>query len=334
MTPMARDTEKPLGRTAAFWSQRDSYAAPTYYRFGPVIDRYARKVFGVPAGGRADWLEHLLATVTLRGEIPFGRVLSLCCGFGHVERALARENFGTDILGVDVSPAALEEAARLAREEGLTGLRYERRDVNRLSLEEGEWDVVYASGGLHHLENVDAVLGTVARGIRQGGYFIAFERIGPRYAEPSPGEMEVLNAVMHVLPPEFRPQFKIKGEGTLRGVLEDAVKGVVNGLNRRRSRGRVFFPPPPLYWKLFEPSEGIGSHRILDAVRREFPRGRVFPLNGGLLAYLVGAGFLASYDGSDPAHVRLLESLFLLEDALTEMGRIRCVDAVFLCRKE
>jgi|GEM_PF-6592223 len=334
MTEKTWDIMKPIGKTISYWSQQDSYAAPTYYRFGPVIDRYARKVFRVPAGGRADWLEHLLSTVTLRGEIPFGRVLSLCCGFGHVERALARENFGTEILGIDVSQAALDEATRMAREERIGNIRYQFQDVNRLTLEEGEYDCIYVSGGLHHLENVDSVMGTVAKGIRKGGYFIAFERIGPQYGYPSNSEMEVLNAVMHLLPQEFRPQFKIKGGRTLKGVVEDGIKRIINRLNQKTSPGRVFFPPPPLYWKLAEPSECISSHLIVNAVQREFPAGQVFFLNGGLLAYLTGAGFLASYKEGYPAHVRLLESLFLLEDALTDLGRIRCVDAVFICQKD
>jgi ubiquinone/menaquinone biosynthesis C-methylase UbiE len=244
---------KSIDKTVTFWSHRDSYAAPTYYRFGPVIDRYARKVFGMPAGGRVDWLEHLLATVTFREKIPFGRVLSLCCGFGHVERALAKENFGSEILGIDVSQAALDEAIRMAREEGITSIQYRCEDVNHLTLEEGEYDIVYVSGGLHHLQNVDAVIGTVARGIRKGGYFIAFERIGPRYSYPSRVELEVLNGVMHLLPPEFRPQFKIKEEGSLKGVVEDGIKRIINILNRRTSFGRVYFPPPG---RCFPPERG------------------------------------------------------------------------------
>jgi SAM-dependent methyltransferase len=320
-------------RTESYWSANDSYAAASYYRFAPVIDRYAKKVFGVTADGRADWLEKLLTERYFSEEIPFGRVLSLCCGFGHVERALSRTNFGVEIHGIDLSRTAVERAITMAREEGLNNISYNCQDINNLSLFENEWDVIYVSGGLHHLINVNRVVETIREGLRMGGYFVAYDKIGPKFQNPSMKEMEILDAVMHLMPIEFRPQFKIKKDNTIKGYLEDFAKKAVNRRNKRTKTGRVYFAPPPLYWRLVDPSEGVGSALVYGAITRHFPQCKFFPLNGGVLSYLIGAGFLQSYDPTDKAHEAFLDALFALEDSLTELGRIRCVDALFIGQK-
>jgi SAM-dependent methyltransferase len=95
-------------------------------------------------------LAPLVASV--RGSVPRPvRVVDIGCGTGYVLRWLAK--FGAlgqdvELIGVDFNRDLVEEAARLAAEEGLD-TRFEHGDA--LSRDEGA-DVYISTGVLHHIE--------------------------------------------------------------------------------------------------------------------------------------------------------------------------------------
>jgi ubiquinone/menaquinone biosynthesis C-methylase UbiE len=78
------------------------------------------------------WVRYLQEAWRRCGRKP-GRVLEVCCGTGKLCRLLARE--GYYVVGVDYSKEMIQEARRLAREEGLE-IAYYVQDVARLRLPE------------------------------------------------------------------------------------------------------------------------------------------------------------------------------------------------------
>ncbi|MFC4638974.1 class I SAM-dependent methyltransferase [Deinococcus hohokamensis] len=83
-----------------------------------------------------------------RGRLPAGAgltALDLGCGLGRNTRWLAAQ--GYQVVGVDLSPYAVEEARRRSA----AGVTYAEVDVLRQPLPGGPFDLVYDSGCFHHL---------------------------------------------------------------------------------------------------------------------------------------------------------------------------------------
>lgn len=112
----------------------------------------------------------------LRRAVPLGRttrVLSLGCGTGEYELALAPEV--GHLLAVDLSAIAITEAQRRVQEAGLSNVAFEQASLDDLQLPAGSYDIVYALGVLHHLSADErATLLTRARAwLAPGGRFYA-----------------------------------------------------------------------------------------------------------------------------------------------------------------
>ena len=99
------------------------------------------------------------------------RVLDLCCGTGRHSIQLAKR--GASVLGVDKTPAYLEQARRAAR--GLPGCRFVEGDMRRLPFK-GEFDAalnLWTSFGYFAKYSDDLkTLKGVARALKPGGLFL------------------------------------------------------------------------------------------------------------------------------------------------------------------
>lgn len=104
----------------------------------------------------------LLTALDLR---PGDRVLDFGCGAGWSSIMLAR--MGMDVIGMDISPSALE-IARTTAERNLVGIdcpppRFECYKGARLDIEDGHVDSVVVFDAFHHLPNPRQVLAEFAR---------------------------------------------------------------------------------------------------------------------------------------------------------------------------
>lgn len=125
---------------------------------------WINKPFSDP--GQAGWalsrFGHLLTALELR---PGDRVLDFGCGTGWSSEMLAR--MGMDVVGMDISPAALEmaRATTAGRGEGMTGSqpRFEVYSGDRIDYPDGHFDAVVVFDAFHHLPNPQRVLGEFHR---------------------------------------------------------------------------------------------------------------------------------------------------------------------------
>jgi SAM-dependent methyltransferase len=100
------------------------------------------------------------------------RILSLGCGDGSIERRLA-PHIG-EIVGVDISAVAVEQARAKSEAAGLSNLSFVSSDAGSLALEHlGQFDVIAAFAFLHHLDDPAIVDMLVAarKALRPGGAF-------------------------------------------------------------------------------------------------------------------------------------------------------------------
>jgi SAM-dependent methyltransferase len=107
--------------------------------------------------------------VTRRLPLPaYRRVLDACCGRGRHARELAAR--GYRVLGIDLDPAAVAEAERLAPD-----AQFRRLDVRQLATLDAEFDGVISLGqtfGLFDAETNAAVLGGMRDRLRPGGRIV------------------------------------------------------------------------------------------------------------------------------------------------------------------
>jgi SAM-dependent methyltransferase len=97
---------------------------------------------------------------------PGKRWLDVGTGTGAAAMLAARA--GADVTGVDLAPALVETAKRLATDEGLA-IRFEVGDVEQLPYEDGSFDVVASAMGLIFAPDHAAAAHEIARVCRPGG---------------------------------------------------------------------------------------------------------------------------------------------------------------------
>lgn len=103
-----------------------------------------------------------------------GRVLEYGCGPGISAFDLATAN---DVVGIDVSKVAVEQARAAAAQRGLRRAHFLQMDAERASFRDGSFDLVAGKGILHHLD-LDRSFAEVARLLRPGGRAVFREPLG------------------------------------------------------------------------------------------------------------------------------------------------------------
>lgn len=100
---------------------------------------------------------------------PIESVLVAGGGTGYEPLLAARQNPGAKVLSLDLSRASLACGARMARRLGLGNVRFLQGDLLDAAALGERFDVVLASGVLHHMAEPEAGLRALAGALRPGG---------------------------------------------------------------------------------------------------------------------------------------------------------------------
>jgi SAM-dependent methyltransferase len=260
----------------------------------PVVQAEVnRRATGDP---RVGWTEYVTAKYLVRDGRGCHRGLSLGCGAGALERQLRALGACDEIDALDISPAALAEARRRAAEAGVTGVRYEERDLNRLTLPAAVYDAVFAAMSAHHVTGLENLYAQVRRALRPGGVFVLWEFVGPTLFRFTPKAVRVINDVLALLPDRLRREAACPG----------------------RLRTEIVVPTLELMAEV-DPSEAIRSSEIIPLLDREFD---VLERRdwGGTVAHLLLNEIAHNFDPASPEDTALLKLILYLEDVLIREG--------------
>jgi SAM-dependent methyltransferase len=132
----------------------------------------AARIFDAPLFGEVR--RRMAAFLARHGcRSPRDRVLSLGCGDGRVECLMAP--LVAAIVGVELSPVAVEQARARAAGCRLANLRFEVGNIEELAVVPGSFDAIWALGVLHHLDQSSTaeLVRRSYEALRPGGLFVA-----------------------------------------------------------------------------------------------------------------------------------------------------------------
>jgi glycosyltransferase involved in cell wall biosynthesis/ubiquinone/menaquinone biosynthesis C-methylase UbiE len=113
-------------------------------------------------GEYAPWMPRVMEFDRHRGQ----KVLEVGAGMGTDLAQFARH--GAIVTDVDLSAGHLEHARENFRLRGLQG-RFVHHDAESLPFEDGEFDLVYSNGVIHHSPNTNRMVEEIYRVLRPGG---------------------------------------------------------------------------------------------------------------------------------------------------------------------
>jgi ubiquinone/menaquinone biosynthesis C-methylase UbiE len=114
---------------------------------------------------------------------PRGRILDLGTGTGVVARALAERYPEADVIGVDLSPAMIEEARRTQPAQVAARLRFKVGDASALDCPDGAFELVVLSNMIpffDELARITAAGGTLVLSFSRGDgtpIYVPFDRL-------------------------------------------------------------------------------------------------------------------------------------------------------------
>ncbi|MBT3219880.1 MAG: class I SAM-dependent methyltransferase, partial [Proteobacteria bacterium] len=126
---------------------------------------------------RADSFPQLLLSYVRREPREELYIFDAGCGTGTAVVPVAENCPSAQIVALDISVAALEQARRLAEERGVANVRFVEGDINRLDRTlrpDGGFDLIYASGVIHHLADPVKGLKQLAGLMADDGLMVLF----------------------------------------------------------------------------------------------------------------------------------------------------------------
>jgi SAM-dependent methyltransferase len=133
--------------------------------------RASAKRFYAVSGALLAWYENELAP-----RAPGAQALEYGCGPGSRAFHLARS--GARVVGIDISPVAIEQAQARAQADGLADrLDFRVMNAEQLEFPRETFDIVCGSGILHHLDLVRSY-GEIARVLKTDGIAVFTEPLG------------------------------------------------------------------------------------------------------------------------------------------------------------
>lgn len=254
----------------------------------------------ISGGGQQHWLSWFLNEY-LPVNRSFARSLSVCCGDGVHELALANSGRVDFVSGFDISDGAIAKARAAFDEAGIPSesFRFDVTDAADFDAKE-TFDLMLSVGALHHVSDLEALLRTLAQRLSADGYFVIVEYVGPNRFQWTDRQLEVANRILAAL------DLRFLRDGTRTELMRPVEEAFI----------------------AIDPSEAVRSEDVLRCVEERFTIEYRRNFNGTVmhpLYPLLNAEFTNAGDETFDSIIRLV---LTLEDELVTAG-VLASDFVF-----
>lgn len=130
-----------------------------------IVEQFTQQA--IPFAQLPGHLDSLNLLLELTRPTSEDTVLDLACGPGLVACTFARQT--GQVIGMDLTPAMLEQAAKRQQEQGLTNLVWQLGDVQALPYADDSFSLVITRYSFHHLLDPQQTLAEMIRVCKPGG---------------------------------------------------------------------------------------------------------------------------------------------------------------------
>ena len=293
------DPSERTSKVARFWDEttQESFAPTTYWLANPLV--HTRYQHRATAGRSHHWVNYCIEGF-LAASQPVDRMLNVGCGDGQLDRHLLQLNAAERLDSIDISAKRIEEARRIANEQGLSRIQYHVQNAESAAFPSPPYGAVIMDSALHHMEDLEAFLSKTAASLEPNGYLFLNEYVGPNRFDLSRREKDLVRACFTLIPERYRRSLQ-KGE-----------------------EGRVLtepWIPDPRAVAMEDPSESVRSQDIPSALLGSF---EILEMHkaGGTLLHFVLHSIAGHFREEDPESMVVLRQLFAIEDGLIEIGEL------------
>lgn len=285
-------------RTAAFWNKnvgrhREPFAhweSPT-----PIAEALNLLVSGAASMDPLQWF------MTSYG--PFTHVADLGCGDGVLAHQLLHNHPGLKVDAYDLSEASLEQTRSLVStvDGALERCRLVQINLNNEALPKTFYEAVFATGTMHHIEELDFCFHNIRRALKVGGLLWFNDYVGPNQFQWTDTQMRLADELLAVVPRTWR--------------LRDRV--------HRFDAGKL---------RDIDPSEATASQHIPSALLAHFEIVRSWARGGTLLAPIFGSGCIDSTMMNSEEGTNILAAMFKAEQDLICAGALPSDNYLYIAR--
>lgn len=285
--------------------ERIRYGRGFHWVESPIVQQYLnRNATGDPA---QNWIAHSVSRWLEGNAAP--RVLSLGCGGGVFERDLLGLIPQGRVVGMDFSAGAIDLAKQRAAEFGLS-IEYRVADLNVSELEREAFDVVFASGALHHIHELERLLLQSRDCLSTNGFLIASEYVGPNQLQWSEVQVQAINDILELLPSRYKRRISAPTEFKLSFLGPSSVEE----MNRN------------------DPTEAVHSEDIVPLVRKIFRMVEFKPI-GGTILHMMLQDIVGNFQPGNDADECILRLICQLEWNLISSRQLGSDFAYFVARR-
>ena len=152
-----------------------------------ILDQFTRQATVFSTATAITDEDALRMIVEAARPAPDDRLLDVACGPGLVVCALAP--YVREATGIDVTPAMLERARKLAADKGLANVTWRQGDVSALPYEDASFTILTTRFSFHHFLDPAGVLREMVRVCAAGGRIVVVDD----YASEDPAKSAAFN---------------------------------------------------------------------------------------------------------------------------------------------
>lgn len=292
-------TSGKLGRVKESWQHTETNQS-NWWDVPAIIKRWNFLITG-----NSDVTPHEYFSIKYFAQKKNIRGLSIGCGTGQNELKWVKSINFERLIAHDLSDERIAFAKRQAEKEGYSQIiHFLVSDFFDLEIIDNEYDIIIVEGALHHLKPVNEVLLRIKRMLKEDGYIIVNDYMGPSRFQWTARQLEIVNGLLAIIPQRYR-------------------KRIHSGSIKRQH-----YKPGRLAMILNDPSEAVESSHIMPLLKEHF---NIIELKeyGGTVLHILMHEIAHNFISADEEIEKILHLCFEVEDLMLELNEIQS-DYVFL----